>query len=789
MKKNSKYSKRTILLDAHAIIHRAYHALPDFTTRDGSPTGGLYGVCTMLLKIIEELQPDYIIACYDLPEPTFRHAAYEEYKGTRSETEDALKEQLSTSKKIFESFNIPIYEYPGYEADDVLGTLARQISQRSDHQVIIASGDLDTLQLVNTDQVQVYTLKKGITDTILYDEEAVQDRYGFDSDLIPDYKGLAGDSSDNIKGIPGIGDKTARMLITSFGSIESIYEQLKNNPSSFDEAGIKPRIQKLLREHEEDARFSKELATIYTKVPISYKTTDYTLREGIDMAQIDDLFRRLEFRTLHQRLQKILGLENTEDIASEENIDSRRLKEALLGVYLLNPIISEPVLDDVLRYGDDFDTAYGEIEKAIKDHDLEFVWREIECPIIEVVEQMNNTGLLIDIERLDELSQKFHAQEAELEKRIYKHAGETFNIKSTKQLAHILFDVLDLPTKGIKKTPTGNISTKESELSKLQGVHPIIDDILEYRELTKLTSTYLDNIKPMIDPRTNRLHTTFIQSGTTTGRMSSRDPNLQNIPTGGTYGKEIRTMFIAQKGYRLLSCDYSQIELRVAAELSRDEKLLQFFRDGQDIHRAVAREMFGDETAENRRKAKIINFGILYGMGARALRSNLGIDEYTARDAEEYLEKYFDRFPTLASYLESSKESARKHKYSRTLFGRIRYFSDIDSKVPFIRAAAERMAVNAPIQGTATADIIKLALKDIYTYLKKNELLNCVHILAQVHDELIFEVDTSIIEKEQETITQIMERVLDTYAPQVGVTPAISLVVDSHQGDTWAQVK
>jgi DNA polymerase-1 len=789
MSTKTDYNKRTVLLDAHAIIHRAYHALPDFTTRDGTPTGGLYGVCTMLLRIIEELEPDYIIACYDLPEPTFRHAAYEEYKGTRSKSEDALVAQLETSRDIFTAFDIPIYEHAGFEADDILGTLSREISKESDHQVMIASGDLDTLQLVDGTQVQVYTLKKGITDTILYDEPAVQERYGFASDLIPDYKGLAGDSSDNIKGVPGIGDKTARTLITRFGAIENILETLKSNPEQFTEIKITPRIQNLLLEHEEDALFSKELATIHTEVPISYTLADHTLVEGIDVAKVGDLFRKLEFRTLITRLQKILGIEDSTTQAHDQSIDPLRLKQAQLGAYLLNPTISEPTLSDVVRYGDDFETAYSEIEKDITQSKLDFVYREIECAIIDAVETMNATGLQIDTKRLDELSKEFHTREDTLEQQIYAHAGEEFNIKSTKQLARILFEVLDLPTKGIKKTPTGNISTKESELAKLTGEHPIIDDILEYRELTKLTSTYLDNIKPLIDKDTGRLHTTFVQTGTTTGRMSSRDPNLQNIPTGGTYGKEIRTMFVPADGYRLLSCDYSQIELRIAAELSRDEKLLQFFREGRDIHSAVALEMFGEESAENRRKAKVINFGILYGMGTRALRINLGVDEYSAQDAEEYLAKYFERFPTLASYLESSKEYAREHKYSRTLFGRLRYFSDIDSKVPFIRASAERMAINAPIQGTATADVIKLALRDVYEYIHKNNLFESVHILAQVHDELIFEIDESVIDTQEVQIKSIMEEVLHKYAPQVGIDPQISLVVEPHQGATWAEIK
>jgi len=791
--KKSQYSTRTVLLDAHAIIHRAYHAMPDFATRDGKPTGGLYGVCTMLIKIIDELKPDYVVACYDLPKPTFRHVAYDDYKGGRKESDDSLKEQLQTSRDIFDAFNIPIYELEGYEADDLLGTIAEQLKVDKDHEIIIASGDMDTMQLIDTNQVQVYTLKKGITNTILYDEDAVVERYGFGSDLIADYKGLAGDSSDNIKGVKGIGAKTATNLIQSFGTVEDIYASLHKDEQLLINAGVTKRMVGLLQESEEDALFSKELATIKCDVPVTYQIPEHNFYDGINLADAGELFRKLEFRTMLTKLKSTLGIkeEKKQDslFADESDVDAYDLACAKLGVWLLNPVISEPSLDDVLRYGEDFSTAYSEIQKDITSQDLDFVWKEIECASIDAVETMNHNGFLIDQKQLNSLSKKFHKKIDVLETSIYKHAGEEFNIKSTQQLSRILFEVMQLPTKGIKKTPKGVLSTKESELEKLRSEHAIIEDILSYRELTKLTSTYLDNIKPMIDKETGRLFATFVPTGTATGRMSSRDPNLQNIPVSGEYGKTIRTIFVPEPGYTLVACDYSQIELRMAAELSRDATFIETFVSGDDIHTRVAKEMFGEETNENRRKAKVINFGILYGMGANALRGNLGVEDHTLDQARTYLEQYFTQFPTLAGYLESTKEFARDNGYTKTLFGRRRNFSEINSKVPFIRASAERMAINAPIQGTATADIIKLALRDTHGYITENKLQSEVKILAQVHDELVFEIKDSCVEKHSLSIQKIMESVLEKYAQDIKHEVQVPLVVEINTGSNWAETK
>ena len=809
----SKFTTRTILLDCHAIIHRAYHAMPDFSTRDGVPTGGLYGVCTMLIKAISDFRPDHIIACYDLPKPTFRHIAYDDYKGGRAKTDEDLKKQLQSSKEIFEAFGIPIYEQEGFEADDLLGTIAEILKKDPSHEVIIASGDMDTLQLVEGDQVKVFTLKRSINDTVLYNEDAVLERYGFGSDLIPDYKGLSGDPSDNIIGIKGIGAKTATTLLTNFGTIEDIYTALEDTPERFSELKITPRIQGLLRDGETDALFSKELATIKRDVPIEFALSEIPFEKALDAERIQTLFRKFEFRTMMDRLSKILKLDLEPAVSlfdsgspteakhtpsgeratfSQSFENPETLSKALLAVYLLNPNQSDPTRSDVLQYGETLTSAYAQLEKEIGEQGLDFVWKEIEQPIVQILEQMNQIGFKIDRDRMKELSAEFNGLLDTLEKEIHGYAGSEFNIRSTQQLGVTLFEDMGLPTKGIKKTSTGKYSTSESELEKIRDTHPIVEKILLHRTLAKLTGTYVDNLPPLIDPLMGRLQSTLVQTGTTTGRMASRDPNLQNIPTGSKagdeHGQKIREMFIAREGCVLVACDYSQIELRMAAELSGDEKFIEVFSRGDDIHAAVATELFGSNEGDNRRKAKVINFGILYGMGANALRINLGTDDHSQSDAREYLDNYFSRFPTLSGYLEDSKQFAREHGYTKTLFGRRRYFPEIGSKIPFIRAAAERMAINAPIQGTATADIIKLAMRDVAGYIDSHKLGLEVIMISQIHDELLFEVSERGLDH-MEAIRDLMEQVLERYGPKIGYAPRVPLVVGMHAGRTWADTK
>lgn len=790
----NKGKKRLVVLDSHAIIHRAYHALPEFTTSFGEPTGAVYGVCTMLLKIIEEFDPTYIIAAYDRKEATFRHEQYDNYKAGRAKLEDALLRQLETSKKVFEAFHIPIISYPGFEADDIIGTIATVTKKEKDLEIIIASGDMDTLQLVEGKRVSVFTLRKGITDTVLYDEGSVVDRFGFSPDQIRDYKGLRGDPSDNIIGVPGVGEKTATILVQKFGTIENILKELKKKDFDPKSVGITKRIQEIILENEEEAKFSKELATIRRDAPIDFTLPPVTLKEGLEKEKIIKFFDEYEFRSLKNRMNSFFG-ERTEVLhlenKKEEIVPEGDFDPLCIGLWLLNSEKTNPTKIDVLTYtkAKSFDEARTKIESDIKVNNLEYVYRNIELPLIPILKRMKEIGILIDKEYLNDLSKKYHKYLDILEKKITEFAGVSFNINSPKQLGEILFDKLGLKPEGGKrmaKTGGGARSTRESELEKLRGTHPIVDLLFEYRELQKLLSTYIDSF-PSFIKEDGRIHATWNQGGAATGRFSSSDPGLQNIPTKTALGKAIRDAFVAKEGSVLLSCDYSQIELRVLAMLSGDKYLRDVFESGLDVHSAVAMKVFDvkkeDVTSEMRRRAKIINFGIIYGMGVSALKTNLGS---TREDAEIFYNNYFAQFPTIRSYLDGVKDFAKKHGYTETLFGRRRLFPGMKSRIPFIVAMAERMAINAPLQGTA-ADIIKIAIKEIDKYIEENDLRGRVELLLQVHDELVFEVEDSIKEKVSKDIAQIMESVVPKdFADKTGNVP---LEVHVSTGRNWGELK
>ena len=777
---------RLILLDAHAIIHRAYHALPDFSSTSGEPTGALYGLSAMLFKIAGDLKPDYIVACYDLPKPTYRHEVYKDYKAGRRETDDELSSQLDRSRDIFEVFNIPIYEHEGFEADDVLGTIVEKQKNNKNIEIIIASGDMDTLQLVDKKKVQVYTLRKGITDTILYDEEAVIDRFGFPPELLPDFKGLRGDPSDNIIGIRGIGEKTATILIQNFGTIESMYKILKKSEKPFEKAGIKPRIIRLLKDNEEEALFSKMLGEIRRDVPINFSLPTQKWHESVNVETIIDLFADLNFRTLSNRARNFFGYKQATLISvNEKTLSPKEEKELALALWVLRSDISLPEHDDILQFTrkKDILEARSYIFQELKKNKTFSVYEKIELPLIPIIEEMEKKGIKLDLKYIKKLSKEYHSKVSKIEGRIYKYAGEKFNINSPRQLGNILFEKMDLSIKNHKKTSTGQKSTRESELEKMKEEHPIIKEILAYRELQKLLSTYIDNLPKLVDKR-SRIHTTLLQAGTTTGRMSSRNPNLQNIPIKSELGRNIRKAFVAKGGYELVSLDYSQIELRIASILSRDKKLMGIFKSGGDVHQAVAKAVFnvaGDRVdAEMRRKAKVINFGILYGMGVNALRANLQTDR---KEAQEFYNEYFRQYEGLASYLDNIKASAAKLGYTETLFGRRRYFEDIRSRLPHIRAHAERMAINAPIQGTS-ADVIKIAMKKVADYIVKNKLEENVRLLLQVHDELVFEIKTSLVKKVALELKKIMENILSQKQAK-----GVPLVVEVKYGGNWGELK
>jgi len=781
--KKAPQKKRLVLLDAHAIIHRAYHALPEFSTSKGEPTGGLYGVAAMLIKIIGELKPDYLAACYDLPKPTFRHEAYEEYKAGRAEAEEALVAQIVRSRDIFEAFNIPVYEKEGFEADDVLGTIAEQLKDK-DVEVIIASGDMDTLQLVDNKKVQVYTLRKGLSDTVTYDEKAVRERFGFAPELLADFKGLRGDPSDNIIGIKGIGEKTATALVREFGTIEDLYRTLKKNESVFEKKGIKPRIVELLKNGEEEALFSKTLATIRRNVPITFSLPQKKWAEAFDIKKVEELFGELEFRTLLARVKQVFGgAGETEEEAQEQEpaVDEGEMREASIALWLLRSDITNPTVDDILQYAKaaDFSEAKDKIMARLKKEGLQKVYEEIELPLVPIVARAQERGVVVDVAYAKKLSQEYHKELEKIERRIWKHAGEEFNINSPKQLGEVLFDKMKLNTKGLKKTAGGARSTRESELSKLKGEHPIIDEILSYRELQKLLSTYIDNMPAMVD-KGGRLHTTLNQTGTTTGRFSSTNPNLQNIPIREGLGSAVRNMFVAGNGHTLLSFDYSQIEMRILAALSGDETLIKVFQKGGDVHASVAARVFGVKedtvTKDMRRQAKVINFGIVYGMGVNALRANLG---GSRAEAQEFYNNYFAKFPKIAKYFEEVKKEARQKGYTQTYFGRRRYFEGIDSHIPYIQAAAERQALNAPIQGTA-ADVIKIAMHKADQALVKAGLSDRVRLLLQVHDELIFEAQTDAVPEAKRIIAETMEHAVEFPVP---------LTVNVAEGERWGELK
>lgn len=790
-KKPAAGVRRLVLLDAHAIIHRAYHALPDFTAPSGQPSGALYGLSSMLLRIATDLRPDYVVACYDLAGPTVRHEAYADYKATRTSIDDALITQLNSSRDVFKGFAVPIYEKPGFEADDILGTIVEKMKDDETIEIIIASGDMDTMQLITGKKVQVYTLKKGLNDTILYDEQAVIDRYGFPPALIADYKGLRGDPSDNIKGVPGIGEKTGTELIQKFGSVEDIYTAIHKDESQFLAAGIKPRIVNLLKEYEEDALFSKSLATIRLDAPISFALPKKLWRECIDPTALLALCDELGFRSLKPRIRTLLNADEDEHgedeiLDEEEQVPEDRLKEAKVMLWLLYSDFTNPSLDDVLAYtkAKDFEGAYATLEKSLAETGrLKELYDTIEKPLIAVLDQMHECGVRIDTDVLEKLRKEYRKELETIEKRIYKAAGREFNISSPKQLGDVLFDELGLAAKGQKKTATGQRSTKESELEKLKDAHPIVADVLEFRGLQKLLSTYIEALPPLLDEG-NRLHAQFLQTGAVTGRMASVNPNLQNIPIRTDRGRAIRHAFIPRDGYTLVGLDYSQIELRLAAILSGDEKLMDIFKSGRDVHTEVAAAVFKvapeDVDREMRRRAKIINFGILYGMGVNALKTQLGT---STSEAHTFYDDYFETFDTLAKYLESTRGYARKHGYTETMFGRRRQFPEMKSSLPYVRAQAERMAINAPIQGTQ-ADLIKLAMVRVDALLREMGARDDAHLLLQVHDELVYEVREDRAEELAANIRETMEQALP--ADKTGGVP---ILAEAKSGPNWGSME
>ena len=794
-------TKRLVILDSHAIIHRAYHAIPDFSSSKGEPTGALYGLISMLLKITADFKPDYIVAARDLPGVTRRHELFKEYKGTRKKADAELVVQLEAAPKVFAAFGIPVYEQSGFEADDVIGTIVKKLAHTKGIEIIIASGDMDTLQLVEGSRVKVYTMRQGLSDTVLYDEEKVRERFGFSPTLLPDYKGLRGDPSDNIKGIAGIGEKTATELVKVFGSIEELYGALKKNSTALEKAGITKRTAALVTVGEKEARFSKKLATIMKDAPISFslpkprwRLEDYV--EGVTL-----LCDELEFRSLKERVRKATGSFGgdishvAEEKVSEKahngrlfsSVNAKKFKEVSLALWLLHSDMTDPNADDILQYAKtrEFEAARSAILKELESTgQLNDVYEKIERPLMPVVERMNAAGVALDIPYLRGLAKEYQKELRAVSERIEKHAGHAFNMNSPRQLATVLFDELKLALPRQKLTAGGVRTTREEELVKLKGQHPVIEDVLTYRELQKLLGTYVAKL-PALVTEDGRLHTEFVQTGTTTGRMSSRNPNMQNIPIQGVEGKRIRRAFIAPRGFVLAALDYSQIELRLAAGLSGDQKLVGVFKSGGDVHSSVASWVFSVPREkvdyEMRRRAKVINFGILYGMGVVSLRASLGSD-VTREEAQTFLDNYFKNFSGLARFIQSTKQNATRLGYTETLFGRRRYFPGLRSPLTHMRAQAERMAVNAPIQGTS-ADITKLAMVKADALIEKRGWRKKANLVLQIHDELVYEVEERSAKEIVPAIREVME---------CAVSPkklfGVPIVVDASLGPNWAEL-
>src|SRR3989344_5625711 len=752
--------KILVLLDAHAILHRAFHALPDLTSPKGEPTGALYGFTAFLIKVIRELKPDYIAAAYDLPKPTFRHIAYDKYKAGRTKMDDSLAKQINRSHDILKAFNVPVYSADGFEADDVLGTIVEKIQKNPEWEkgikTVIASGDMDTLQLVRDNDVVIYTLKKGINETIVYDEKAVVERYGFGPELIVDYKALKGDPSDNIIGVKGIGEKSATELIKKYGGIENIFAKLKEGKIE-----AKPRVIELLKRGEEEAQFSKTLAEIRRDAPIDFSLEKISWKDNFDKEKVRPILSELGFKSLIDRL-------------SGENKKNGEAKKETVKEIKTGTIVSEILMEMV------------------------------EKPLVKILAEMENRGALIDMKYLKKLSEEKHKELESLEKKIWKLAGEEFNISSPKQLGEILFVKLGLGGTRPKMTATGAYSTNVAQLMKLKGYHPIADEIMEYREISKLLSTYIDALPKLAD-KDDRLHTHFDPFGAATGRLSSQNPNLQNIPKKTERGREVRKAFVADRGYKLVDFDYSQIDLRAAAILSGDKNLIEIFSakggpasGGRDVHAMTAAKVFKvkpeEVTPEMRRKIKVINFGVLYGMGISALRQNLG---GTREEAQKFYEEYFKNFSGLKDYIEKTKKFAGENGWTETLFGRRRYFPEISSRLEYLQKEAERMAVNMPIQGTS-ADFIKLAMVRADKALEENRLKDKVFMLLQIHDELLFEIKEDVVVKAISIIKEAMESVYPLKNEDESLVaeqyrklklPDIPIEVNVETGDNWEEMK
>lgn len=863
--------EKLLILDSNSLMNRAFYALPPLTNSEGISTSAIYGFMNMLLKMKEEIKPDYIVAAFDRKAPTFRHKEYSDYKAGRKKMPAELAMQFPIIKDILKNLAIEIYEIDGFEADDIIGTVAN-LCEKEGIEVYVVTGDKDALQLAS-ENINVIITKKGVTETAEYNKQAFIHEYKITPKQFIDVKGLMGDKSDNIPGVPGIGEKTAFKLIQTYGSIEEVLNNVENVNGK--------KLKENLEEYREQALFSKKLATIITEVPIDINLDDIKSNDNFNKEALKEQLMKLEMKKL---LYKIIGedekkeisinketintlealkktleeikdeafftytvldssifskiridkiflgeenqskeicideiiKENKEEalkiikgfmenenikkvihdskalitILSKENIELKGLEfdtaiaayllDSSKGKYELNSLISRYLLEDVEE--DNFfnlsfyiKPLYLKLKELINKDNMDELYYTIELPLVYVLSAMEKEGFNIDKLMLDELQNNFTTEIDKTQKEIYNLAEEEFNISSPKQLGKILFEKLDLPV--IKKTKTG-YSTNAEVLEQLKDKHPIIEKVIYYRQITKLNSTYVEGLKNVVDSD-GAIHSSFNQTVTTTGRLSSTEPNLQNIPIKYEMGREIRKVFIPkEKGDIILSCDYSQIELRVLAHMANDENMINAFKHHSDIHRKTASEVFNtpfeEVTPLMRSRAKAVNFGIIYGMSDFSLAQDLKISK---KEAAEYMAIYFDRYPNIKSYLNETVEKAKEDGYVLTILNRRRFIPEIKSSNKIVKALGDRLAMNAPIQGSA-ADIIKIAMVKVYNRLNKEKLKS--KLILQVHDELILNVKENEEEKVRALVKEEMEKAVKLKVP---------MEVDINEGSTWYEAK
>lgn len=873
---------RIVIVDGNSLINRAFFAMSDLKNSKGIYTGGVHGLTSMVFSLIDNFGPTHFCVAFDMKGPTFRHLTYDAYKGTRKGMPDELAMQMPIVKEILDVLKIARVELQGYEADDLIGTLARVCMEKG-MEVNIVTGDKDALQLVAIG-AKVHITKKGITQLKMYEDSDVYEELGVHANQVTDYKGLSGDASDNIPGVPSIGPKTAAKLLETFKTVENLIDN--------HDAIENKRIRGLVEEFAEQAILSKRLATIHTEVPIDIELDALMLTEP-DYDKAIHVFKHYELNTLLSRLKvnqspvieehewNVVTSMELVDVLSKSrqfafklfydqvDVSSRQVIGAAFscdqGIFMLKDCIELKALKTIFentsieKYGHDvkrdylalmdlgidlsgvtFDTfiaaylinparrdydlsdlvyeyvstkivseenllgkgakklTYGEIEPeklnqfmasqikgvetlrayfepVMKKQGLLPLFETVERPLVKVLADIEFTGFRVDVDEIDVIDRQLKEKIEEIESSIYQVAGEVFNINSPKQLGVILFEKLELPSG--KKTKTG-YSTGHDVLEKLINKHPIISDIIEYRMVTKLKSTYIDGLRQMIDPATKRVHTSLNQTIAVTGRLSSTEPNLQNIPIKLPFGRKIRKFFIADEDSILLDADYSQIELRVLAHLSEDPTLIEAFKNNLDIHTITASQVFGIPEAEvtsiQRSRAKEVNFGIVYGMGDFGLSESLGISR---KEAKTYIDNYFKSYPRVKAFMDEVIEGCKEKGYVETILNRRRDITDINNSNFMLRSAAERVARNTPIQGSA-ADIIKLAMINVYNALKDENLKS--KLILQVHDELILNVPYDELDRVKEILKRSMENAYDL---------AVPLKIDMNTGVSWYDAK